>query len=90
MLTPIVSHMLVLVNDLEECTFTRLHLGKGIEVDEGERSKFCISVFIIYAVTVALLEKAMAPHSSTLAWKIPWTEEPGRLQSMGSLRVGHD
>ena len=35
-------------------------------------------------------EKAMAPHSSTLAWKIPWTEEPGRLQSMGSLQVGHD
>ena len=32
----------------------------------------------------------MAPHSSTLAWKIPGTEEPGRLQSMGSLRVGHD
>ena len=32
----------------------------------------------------------MAPHSSTLAWKIPWTEEPGRLQSMGSLAVGHD
>ena len=36
------------------------------------------------------LEKAMAPHSSTLAWKIPWTEEPGRLQSMGLHRVGHD
>ena len=36
------------------------------------------------------LEKAMAPHSSTLAWKIPWMEEPGGLQSMGSLRVGHD
>ena len=36
------------------------------------------------------LEKAMAIHSSTLAWKIPWTEEPDRLQSMGSLRVGHD
>ena len=35
-------------------------------------------------------EKAMAPHSSILAWKIPWTEEPGGLQSMGSLRVGHD
>ena len=35
-------------------------------------------------------EKAMAPHSSTLAWKIPWMEEPGRLESMGSLRVGHD
>ena len=36
------------------------------------------------------LEKAMAPHSSTLAWKIPWMEEPGTLQSMGSQRVGHD
>ena len=34
--------------------------------------------------------KEMAPHSSTLAWKIPWMEEPGRLQSMGSLRVRHD
>ena len=38
----------------------------------------------------ARVEKAMAPHSSTLAWKIPWAEEAGRLQSMGSLRVGHD
>ena len=36
------------------------------------------------------LEKEMATHSSTLAWKIPWTEEPGRLQSMGLLGVGHD
>ena len=36
------------------------------------------------------LEKEMATHSSVLAWKIPWTEEPGRLQSMGSLRVGYD
>ena len=35
-------------------------------------------------------EKAMAPHSSTLAWKIPWTGEPGGLLSMGSLRVGYD
>ena len=35
-------------------------------------------------------EKAMAPHSSTVARKIPWMEEPGRLQSMGSLRVGYD
>ena len=36
------------------------------------------------------LEKEMATHSSTLAWRIPWMEEPGRLQSMGSQRVGHD
>ena len=41
-------------------------------------------------VFLGSLEKAVAPHSSTLAWKIPWTEEPGRLQSMGSRRVGHD
>ena len=36
------------------------------------------------------LEKAMATHSSTLAWKIPWMEDPGSLQSVGSQRVGHD
>ena len=36
------------------------------------------------------LEKEMAIHSRTIVWKIPWTEEPGRLQSMGSQRVGHD
>ena len=36
------------------------------------------------------LEKEMAIHSSTIAWKIPWTEEPGRLQSMGLQRVGYD
>ena len=37
-----------------------------------------------------VMEKAMAPHSSALAWKIPWTEEPGGLESMESLGVGHD
>ena len=36
------------------------------------------------------MEEEIATHSSTFAWKIPWTEEPGRLQSMGLLRVGHD
>ena len=45
----------------------------------------CITLYLY-----AFLEKAMAPHSSTLAWKIPWVEEPGRLQSMGSLRVRYD
>ena len=44
-----------------------------------------------FSLTLEVLSKrAMASHSSTLAWEIPWTEEPGRLQSMGSLRVGHD
>ena len=55
----------------------------------------CMS-FQIYATDIypsiypLSVEKAMETHSSTLAWKIPWTEEPGGLQSMGSLRVGHD
>ena len=50
-----------------------------------------VILILIYRYTYAyIVEKAMAPHSSTLAWKIPWTEEPGRLQSMGSLRVGQD
>ena len=44
----------------------------------------------IYCYLGKQVEKAMAPHSSTLAWKIPWMEEPGRLQSMGSRRVRHN
>ena len=46
--------------------------------------------FLLMMFLCCVLEKAVATHSSTLAWKIPWTEEPGSLQSMGSLRVGHD
>ena len=43
-----------------------------------------------FFTTSTTWEKAMAPHSNTLAWRIPWMEEPGGLQSMGSLGVGHD
>ena len=46
--------------------------------------------FICICVYIYMSEKAMATHSSTLAWKIPWMEEPGRLQSMGLPRVRHD
>ena len=52
------------------------------EVSQKEKDK--------YRILMHLLEKAMAPHSNTLAWKIPWAEEPGGLQSMGTLGVGHD
>ena len=45
---------------------------------------------ILHTFKGFMMEKAMATHSSPLAWKIPWTEESGGLQSMGSLRVGHD
>ena len=55
---------------------------------------FCITFikagFLITHTYIKKLENAMAPHSSTLAWKIPWMEEPGRLQSLGSRRVGHN
>ena len=58
----------------------------------GEKKKNLVSIWHSLALPVELYlpEKAMAPHSSTLAWKIPRTEEPGRLQSMGSVRVGHN
>ena len=46
--------------------------------------------FFFLLISKGFSEKAMEPHSSTLAWKIPWMEEPGGLQSMGSLRVGYD
>ena len=51
---------------------------------------FVAVLTIWYSLGLVLSEKTMATHSSTLAWKIPWMEESGRLQSMGSLRVGND
>ena len=51
---------------------------------------YFLTVLDLNVAQVAPSEKSVAPHSSTLAWKIPWTEEPGRLQSVGSLRVGCD
>ena len=58
----------------------------------SEIRKGCPFLQVLFKKVLEVLatEKAMAPHSSTLAWKIPWTEEPSRLQSMGSLRVRHD
>ena len=59
-----------------------------IEKSRTEQGACMLSMFA--AIYMVSPEKAMAPHSSTLAWKIPWTEEPGGLQSMGSIQVGHD
>ena len=70
------------------------HLNKAnIIIEQVTKIFFSFSVCIRVTFTIhysLLMEKVMAPHSSTLAWKIPWTEEPGRLQPMGSLGVGHD
>ena len=63
---------------------------RGFEIPEGMR-RTGIKSFWPYSVSlIIVMEKAMATHSSTLAWKIPWMEEPGGLQSMGWLRVRHD
>ena len=68
--------------------FTSRPQGTGVSKVTGAAHQGLITVYIDNLCYT--LEKAMAPHSSTLAWKIPWTEEPGGLQSMGSLRVRHD
>ena len=65
--------------DYHDIEWFALEMKRDHSVVFETASKYCISA-----------EKAMAPHSSTLAWKIPWTEEPGGLQFMGSLGVGHN
>ena len=57
---------------------------------EGKGSAYNVRDLVQSLGLGDLLEKEMATHSSILAWKIPWMEEPGRLQSMGLQRVGHD
>ena len=64
-------------------------LDKQIEI-EWVKFRFWRTPAPIDQVSTLVSEKAMAPHSSTLAWKISWAEEPGRLQSMGFRRVRHD
>ena len=62
----------------------------SIPIPKKGNAKECSNYHTIGLISHASTEKAMATHSSTLAWKIPWMEEPGRLQSMGWLRVKHD
>ena len=56
----------------------------------GERLKREGVYVYLFIIHIVVLEKEMATHSSILAWKIPWLQEPGRLQPMGLQRVGHD
>ena len=69
---------------------------QGMNSNPSHDTKRCLGnslhLFLFYFTHVKniKLEKAMATHSITLAWRIPWREEPGGLQSMGSRRVGHD
>ena len=67
-----------------ECLVSGLFMFKPPEL-------YCKSLEVSYCYCITVnLSLCLAAHSSTLAWKIPWTEEPGGLQSRGSLRVGHD
>jgi len=67
-----------------------IHHLCSFEVTSLYPGHICFYWSIFCTWLTALLEKAMATHSSSLAWKIPWTEEPDRMQSMGSLRIGQD
>ena len=62
----------------------------ALKIPNGEKHFLIMTGINLNQCSCLSSEKAMAPHSSTLAWKIPWMEEPGGLQSMGLLRVGHD
>ena len=67
------------------------YMTTGKTIDLTRQTSVGTVISLLFNMLSRLVtEKAMAPHSSTLAWKIPWMEEPVRLQSMGSLRVGHD
>ena len=77
--------------------FCNLKNGKGSWAGKTSRYplvpshyNFKKGLFFLGLFMTSSSEKAMAPHSSTLAWRIQWMEDPGRLQSMGSLKVGHD
>ena len=72
------SWFLIIYKEAEETTNAQSSLGN---------SKI---IHILYVSVYYILEKAVAPYSSTFAWQIPWMEEPGGLQFIGSLRVGHD
>ena len=83
---------------LQSMGLQRLRHDWAQTLEDNHLSLYKVDLLTQHSIPVCLFvfspshisEKAMVPHSSTLAWKIPWAEEPGRLQSMGSLRVRHD
>ena len=79
-----VEYLITLCSEKEEFRGSK-HFAKGNRRKGSDQGRM---YFLLFRRTT--VEKAMAPHSSTPAWKIPWTEEPGRLQSMESLRVRHN
>ena len=87
--------LLELINEYSKVTGCEINTQKSLAFlyTNNEKTEREIKETIPFTIATKMIkywEKAMAPHSSTVAWKIPWMEEPGRLQSMGSLRVRHD
>ena len=83
------THCLTGVCDLCVAFVLECKVSQDSAVEENEE-QLEIPWNATFACISSSMEKAMAPHSSTFAWKIPWMEDPGRLQSMGSLRVRHN
>ena len=78
--------------DIKDTLLDTAREGEGAVICESSTETYTLP-YVKQTASGNLLydsEKAVAPHSSTLAWRIPWMEEPGGLQSMGSLRIGHD
>ena len=72
------------------CVYTYIYIYAQVFHCICVDTHICVYVCVCVYMYTHISEKAMAPNSSSLTWKIPWMEEPGRLQSMRSLRVGHD
>ena len=80
-----ISHMVIYM--FQCCSLKSCHPCLLLQSPKVCSLYLCLFCCLAYRV---ISEKAMAAHSGPLAWKIPWTEEPGRLQSVGSLRIGHN
>ena len=80
----------VTVQTVADFIFLGSKITAGGNCSHEIKRRLLLEIKVMTNLESILREKAMAPHSSTLAWKIPWMEETGRLQSMGLLRVRHD
>ena len=92
-----IRKLLELISEFSKVAGYKINTQKSLEFlyTNNEKSEREIKESIPFTIATKRIKYlginfALAPHSSTLAWKLPWTEEPGGLQSMGSLRVGHD
>ena len=89
-LCPVLTHKDILISVYSIKFFTLNYMLYSLVAQRVKRLPAVWEIWVRSLGQEDPPEKEMATHTSTLAWKIPWTEEPGRLQSMGSQRVGHN